>query len=91
MLIQSLQEESENVDGDKWYWTNPTPQSVNFCRPLRMSFETEDDESIKKEFNHVRDEIDNLENHKFINSSGREITIKFVTETTMFDGKLLKI
>jgi len=31
---------------NKYFWINPTPQSIRFCRPLRIAIQKEDDLTI---------------------------------------------
>ncbi|KAL7287171.1 hypothetical protein TKK_0018605 [Trichogramma kaykai] len=49
-----------NLHGHDHCWVNPSPQSIRFTRPLRMSFEKEDDEAITKEIRRLDLEISEL-------------------------------
>lgn len=41
-------------------WQNPTPQSVRYCRPLRLQFKKESKQVILEEKKWVEDQIENL-------------------------------
>ena len=45
---------------DNCIWINPTPQSVRFTRLLRLCFEKENDAAIRKQYNHLQNEIKKL-------------------------------
>lgn len=72
---------------DKYSWTNPTPQSVRFCRPLRIALEKEDDEATITEFNRLQNEITNLVRHSFKLSNEKVAKVKYSVSQTLFDGK----
>ena len=42
-------------------WQNPNSSSVRLCRPLRISWEKEDKETTQREYNRLKNEIDNLD------------------------------
>ena len=71
---------------EKYSWVNPTPQSYRFCRPLRIAFEKEDDDSIETEYNRLNDQISNVTSHKF-SQSGKNVVVSYDLHTTLFDGK----
>lgn len=72
---------------DNCVWLNPTPLSVRFTRPLRMSFEKEDDNAIISENARLNEEIQFLNKHRFQLSNGKHVRIKYVVTKTLFDGK----
>ena len=72
---------------DNCVWLNPTPLSVRFTRPLRMSFEKEDDNAIISENARLDEEIKFLNKHRFQLSNGKYVRVKYVVTKTLFDGK----
>lgn len=68
-------------------WLNPTPQSVRFCRPLRLAFEKEDEAATLKEHTRITKEIDALATHTFHLKNGIQAEVTFVVSQTLFDGK----
>lgn len=71
---------------DSNQYVNKTPQSVRFVRPIRIAFEKEDTESIKKEFNRLDTEIKHLKHHEFIHKE-ESAKVGFRVFTCAFDGK----
>ncbi|KAL7290635.1 hypothetical protein TKK_0015397 [Trichogramma kaykai] len=69
------------------HWINPTPQSIRFTRPLRMSVEKEDCENIRKEMKRLDKEINKLNGYKFILPNKKVVRVKYEIYKTMFDGK----
>ena len=67
-------------------WKNDNASSVRFCRPCRISWEKEDKESMKAEFNRLTIEQNNL-NPTVVQSNGKEYKIIYRLIFTMFDGK----
>lgn len=74
-------------DGE-FIWVNETPQSVRYCRPLRLSYESETSESTKIERDRLQQEVDELVPHQCV-INGKEVTVKFNTKLTLLDGKAL--
>lgn len=74
---------------DNLLWLNPSPQSVRYCRPLRLSFEKETPEAIRQERDRLRDEVDNFVPHNFSLTNGKNVGISFNAELTLVDGKCL--
>ena len=70
-------------------WINPTPQSVRFCRPLRIALEKETDEITKREFNRLNRELKTLKSYEFSMSNSKSAKVKFNVFQTLFDGKCL--
>lgn len=70
-------------------WTNPTPQSIRFCRPLRLAHEKEDDETSTKEYERLSQEKKLLTSHRFKMSNKKPVKVVFHVYETLFDGKCL--
>ncbi|KAJ6646173.1 hypothetical protein Bhyg_01384 [Pseudolycoriella hygida] len=70
-------------------WMNPTPQSVRFCRPLRIAIEKEDEYSIRAEDSRLRKEISNLRPYTFSLPNGKRASVRFDLYLSMIDGKCL--
>ena len=64
-------------------WVNPTPQSVRFCRPLRIAIEKETNEIIIRENNRLENEVGELQPHYFYLSNGKKVIVKFDVFLTM--------
>ena len=58
-------------------------------RPLRLSFEKENNENVLLEYHQLKDEIKNLED--FVVSESPLVTISFEGLFTLFDGKIVSI
>jgi len=76
---------------NKYFWINPTPQSIRFCRPLRIAIQKEDDLTIIREHNRLNKEINDLMPHKFKMANGKMTKVKFNVSQTLFDGKCINI
>lgn len=74
---------------DECSWINPTPQSVRFCRPLRIATQKEDDLTIILEHNRLNKEINGLIPHKFKLENGKIVKVKCSVSQTLFDGKCI--
>lgn len=70
-------------------WLNPTPQSVRFCRPLRIAVEKETREAITAEKNRLGAQVEQLQSHRFSLSNGKMATVNFDVHLSIFDGKCL--
>ncbi|KAL7302635.1 hypothetical protein TKK_0004697 [Trichogramma kaykai] len=75
-----------NLHGHDHCWVNPSPQSIRFTRPLRMSFEKEDDEAITKEIRRLNLEISELKIYRF-KVNNKTARVKYNVFQTLFDGK----
>ena len=73
----------------KHSWLNKTPQSIRFCRPLRIALEKEDKRASLLEFERLSTEIKNLLEHTFELSNNKLVKIKYDIYQTLFDGKCL--
>lgn len=74
---------------NKTMWINPTPQSIRFCRPLRLAIEKETKETIMDEKIRLDAEISRLETYSFSLPNGRDVSVKFDPHFSMIDGKCL--
>jgi len=70
-------------------WNNKTPQSIRFCRPLKLAFMKETKDSILNESEYLKRQIDKLQSCKIILSDGKFVYIKFRLYLTVIDGKVL--
>lgn len=70
-------------------WINPTPQSIRFCRPLRIAIEKETRETILAERDRLESEVEDLYPHCFSLPNGKKVTVTFDVYFTMIDGKCL--
>ena len=61
-------------------WLNPTPMSVRFFRPLRLSYEKETSQNINNEYDRICKEIKFLTSHSF-NLQAAGITTLVVFES----------
>ena len=57
--LSSLQLRMERPDGlpPLIVWSNPTPSSVRFCKPVRLQLINETKESLKEEHNYLEDQL----------------------------------
>lgn len=69
------------------HWINSTPQSTRFCRPLRIAFEKENDDTIMKEYTSINKSIRLLASHKFKLKNGKSVKIKYCITETLCDQK----
>lgn len=72
-------------------WDNPTPQSVRYCRPLRLQFIKETKEAILEEKRWGEDQISRLPTFSFKLSNGFTVNFKCEFYLTVIDGKILNI
>ncbi|KAJ8665508.1 hypothetical protein QAD02_007170 [Eretmocerus hayati] len=76
--ITPLQLISESaVACDEYKWTNPTPASYRYCRPLRIAFEKETAETIAQEYERLKSEIKRLKSHEFRMKNGKTISLNW--------------
>lgn len=75
-------------NGNENIWINSTPQSTRFCRPIRLSYETETTQTTQQEHNRLKGEISTLVPHNFV-VNGKSVYIKYNLELTLLDGKAL--
>lgn len=72
-------------------WLNPTPQSVRFCRPLRIAVEKETTDAIRDEKDRLDTEVRRLKPHCFTLPNGKNVKVKFDVYLSMIDGKCLNV
>ena len=82
--LQLALEEDTEV---KSLYDYPSPNSPHACRPIRLAFEKENDESILREYNRLKEELSNLEDY----TVHLEPTVKvhFHGLLTLVDGKVV--
>lgn len=76
-------------DNDDIFWTNPTPQSTRFVRPLRLEYVKESKEHVLKTKSEIDEEIKQITKMTFILPSGRTINLYCQFKLTLIDGKIL--
>ena len=64
----------------------PSPNSPHACRPIRLAYEKENDESILREYNRLKDELSDLED--YIVHTEPSVKIRFHGLLTLIDGKV---
>ena len=70
-------------------WQNPAPQSIRYCRPLKLEFVKETADHCKSEYDNVSKQINNLQNHIIILPNNKTIETQFKLYMTIIDGKVL--
>jgi len=70
---------------------NRSPQSVRFCRPLKIEFIKETQSHIRAEKKRLDSEIENLVPFGFTDENNSVFPINFELKITLIDGKVLKI
>ena len=69
-------------------WKNPRTSSTKYCRPIRLHFQKETTEFIKKERAYISEQIQNLESTIIIFENGTTVKVKHELMMTMVDGKV---
>lgn len=67
-------------------WTNPTPSSTKFCRPIRFEFIKETTDTINQQYSLIQEQIDQL-HCTTININGKILKKSHELFCTMLDGK----
>lgn len=70
-------------------WTNTTPSSIRYCRPVQLEYVKESAEfnvKIKEDF---QQQINELKSGTFHLSTGQTVTIKYDFHLTQNDGKVV--
>jgi len=70
-------------------WNNRTPQSIRFCRPLKLEFLKESKAVVILENLHIQEEIKNLVPCQVILNDKQIIYVKFSLYLTVIDAKYL--
>lgn len=71
-------------------WLNKTPQSVRFCRPLKIEFVKESTSLILNEKDNLDNQILHLQDYLYTHKTKKKI-VKFEGYMTLIDGKVLNI
>jgi hypothetical protein len=82
-----LQLVSEEGTERKIFYTFPCPNSPHSCRPVRLAYERETKETINKEYDCLREEMENLVELKI--HQDPVITVSFQGLFTLVDGKVV--
>lgn len=72
-------------------WMNRTPQSVRFCRPLKLELIKETKDHILKEKQSIDLQIKNIKPFKYLLKNGKCVTVKYNLCMTLIDGKVLNV
>jgi hypothetical protein len=84
-----LQLDANMSSGVRRLWKSHCPNSAHACRPIRLSFEKENDENVKNEYQRLQVEILNL--NELIVCQIPLVTISFLGLFTLVDGKIVSI
>lgn len=76
----------KKIDSGEIICKNPLPNSVRFCRPIRLLMQKKSEDLIQKEIMSIEVEIENLVPIQICND-GKEIVIYPEFELSMIDGK----
>ena len=76
------------VVGGKPVWTNPSPSSTGYCRPLRIQYKRETVEASRHEHNQVQEEIRQLKPTYATAPEGVTLRVTYDLQLTMIDGKV---
>ncbi|XP_032687790.1 uncharacterized protein LOC116851966 [Odontomachus brunneus] len=77
----------EELDINLVIWQNPRTSSPRFCRPIRLQFEHENDETTAHEVVNIKQQIDSL-NPLVTQVHGMEIRVQYNMNFTMIDNKV---
>lgn len=69
-------------------WVNRSPQSVRFCRPIKIEYAKESFAKIQEEKHNLDIQVANLQN---FTSHNANISVNFKTYMTWIDGKVLNV
>lgn len=72
-------------------WNNRTPQSIRFCRPIKLEYVKETSVHILREKSNLDKEIENLQEFKISLANGKIINVKYNLRMTLIDGKVLNV
>ena len=85
-LVPLKMTNSEN----KIVWINTDPNSIRTCRPLRIAWEKENNDSIKIEFNRLKTEYASIQPTEYIYKD-EKYKVNHIVIFTMFDGKSVSV
>jgi hypothetical protein len=72
-------------------WQNPIPQSVRYCRPLKLAFVKESHQIILSEKRAVDKEIEELIPVEIRTTQSKILSVTFDLSMTVIDGKVLSV
>jgi len=72
-------------------WVNRTPQSIRFCRPLKIQFVKETSDHIIMGKNQLDFQIDNLKRFSYKLDEADDVAVTFKMHMTLIDGKVLNV
>lgn len=72
-------------------WNNVTPQSIRFCRPLKLQYIKESKALILEEKSNLDEEIRNLQHLNLHVTDDKILRVKFNLHMTLIDGKVLNV
>lgn len=78
---------NEDEKSETVIWKNPRPSSPWYCRPIRLQFKRETEESMIEEKRVVDDQNETLAPLKTV-IDGKDCKVKFKLTFTMIDGKV---
>lgn len=79
---------ADDDDESSIIWNNATPQSLRWCRPLRLQFKKETKDSTIAEKLAVDDEVSNLTEFN-MTIAGLNVIVRYQLYLSMIDGKVL--
>ncbi|XP_049304258.1 uncharacterized protein LOC125776435 [Bactrocera dorsalis] len=79
------------LSSGKPIWNNRTPQSVRFCRPIKLEYIKETKEVVLKEHLKLKNEINALKTLTISIGDGKSVEVSFKLFLTLIDGKVLNI
>lgn len=74
---------------DRVLWFNRTPQSIRFCRPLKIEYAKESTDHILSEKRNLDLQIQNLMPFVYTGHNSSNIYVTFDLQMTLIDGKIL--
>ena len=70
-------------------WTNPVPNSTGFARPISLARAKEERDVIQVEIGDLKQHINNQDMVDITMTSGEHSQVKFSTQCSMIDGKIV--
>lgn len=72
-------------------WHNPSPQSIRYCRPMKIEFTKETPEKILEERDYFDKQIRKLLSYNYSLTGEIVFTVSFQMHLTLIDGKVLNV
>ena len=72
-------------------WNNQAPQSMRFCRPLKLEYTKETKEHVLNEKNEIDQQIEKLRDFEMELPYKKVLKINYKLNMTLIDGKILNI